>query len=84
MSRTLIFTTLLAIALCSLPALAQGQRPERPDRRTQPRARQQDHALRVGQYAPTFTLNSYDGESKTDVKEFRGKRPVIVFFGSYT
>ena len=84
MSRTLIFTTLLAIALTSLPALAQGERPQRPDRREQPRARLQDRSLRVGQSAPTFTLPSFDGESKTEVKEFRGKRPVIVFFGSYT
>lgn len=84
MNRTLILMTMLAMTITSLPAFGQDERPQQPDRREPPRARQQDRSLRVGQYAPTFRLASYDGKTETDVKEFRGKRPVIVFFGSYT
>lgn len=38
----------------------------------------------VGEMAPTFTLMSLDGKGETDLAGFRGKRPVILFFGSYT
>ena len=83
--RSHISVTLAAvITLSAIPALTQDTRPDSPDRPEPPRARQQDRSLRVGQNAPTFALRSLDGESQTDVKEFRGKRPVIVFFGSYT
>ena len=41
-------------------------------------------ALRAGQYAPTFELKSLDGEDTFDLRTFRGERPVILFFGSYT
>ena len=34
--------------------------------------------------APTFTLNSLDGKQTFTLKEFRGEKPVILFFGSYT
>jgi peroxiredoxin len=38
----------------------------------------------VGQAAPTFKLKSLDGNSATELASFNGKRPVILFFGSYT
>ena len=38
----------------------------------------------VGEMAPTFTLMSLDGKGETDLASFRGKRPVVLFFGSYT
>jgi hypothetical protein len=41
-------------------------------------------ALQVGEPAPDFDLLSLDGESRTRLAEFRGKRPVVLFFGSYT
>jgi len=40
--------------------------------------------LYVGDMAPAFTLESLDGESTTDTTQFRGQRPLILFFGSYT
>lgn len=43
-----------------------------------------DGALKVGDVAPLFTLKSLDGKKETDLKGFRGKKPVILFFGSYT
>jgi len=39
---------------------------------------------KVGEAAPTFVLQSLDGKSKTDLAAFRGDRPVVLFFGSYS
>jgi len=41
-------------------------------------------ALQVGESAPDFDLVSLDGDSRTRLAEFQGKRPVVLFFGSYT
>ena len=41
-------------------------------------------ALQKGNLAPLFKLKSQDGKSETDLAAFRGKRPVILIFGSYT
>jgi hypothetical protein len=43
-----------------------------------------DGGTKVGEMAPTFTLMSLDGKGETDLASFRGKRPVVLFFGSYT
>ena len=39
---------------------------------------------KIGDVAPVFALSSLDGKKETDLKSFRGKRPVILIFGSYT
>ena len=41
-------------------------------------------ALIKGEVAPDFVLKSLDGESETKLSDFRGKKPVVLFFGSYT
>lgn len=41
-------------------------------------------ALKVGDSAPTFKLKSLDGKSETNLASFRGKKPVVLIFGSYT
>lgn len=40
--------------------------------------------LRVAEMAPNFVLQSLDGSEATDLSSFRGKKPVVLFFGSYT
>lgn len=40
--------------------------------------------LLVGQKAPDFTLKSLDGKSQTELAAIRAKKPVVLFFGSYT
>ena len=40
--------------------------------------------LGIGDVAPIFKLKSLDGKEETDLKEFRGKEPVVLIFGSYT
>ena len=40
--------------------------------------------LEVGDMAPMFKLKSLDGKEEMDMEKFRGKKPVILFFGSYS
>ena len=46
--------------------------------------RRPDDAPKVGMVAPTFKLKSLDGKNEFELESFRSKRPVILFFGSYT
>jgi hypothetical protein len=43
-----------------------------------------DDAPKVGDVAPTFTLSRLDGTEKFDLAEFKGDKPVLLLFGSYT
>lgn len=38
----------------------------------------------VGQEAPDFTLPTHDGTRQVTLSEFRGKKPVVLVFGSFT
>ncbi|MBI5394239.1 MAG: redoxin domain-containing protein [Verrucomicrobia bacterium] len=40
--------------------------------------------LRVGDAAPDFKLKTKDGSREVTLSSFKGKRPVILIFGSYT
>jgi len=46
--------------------------------------RKPDNAPKVGEVAPLFVLKSLDGKSETDLAKYRGEKPVVLFFGSYT
>ena len=48
------------------------------------RSARYDKAPKVGAVAPIFNLATFDGKRKVSLESFRGKRPVILFFGSYT
>lgn len=43
-----------------------------------------DGAPKVGDVAPTFTLKALNGSGTTDLASYRGSKPVVLFFGSYT
>ena len=68
----------LAGALLAGSALAQ-EREGREPRRSADR-----EAPKVGDTAPLFTLKTLDGKREVSLDSFRGKRPVMVIFGSYT
>ncbi len=56
-----------------------------PERRRSRRSQPDDGTqLKVGQMAPTFKLKSLDGKEEMDLAAFKGKKPVVLFFGSYT
>ena len=40
--------------------------------------------LAVGDAAPDFTLPLHDGSGSVTLSAFRGSRPVVLVFGSYT
>jgi hypothetical protein len=40
--------------------------------------------LRVGDAAPDFSLETYDRKSRVQLAAFKGKKPVVLVFGSYT
>jgi thiol-disulfide isomerase/thioredoxin len=40
--------------------------------------------IRAGAPAPDFTLRSPDGEQAVTLSDFKGKKPVVLIFGSYT
>ncbi|MGA3189144.1 MAG: redoxin domain-containing protein [Bryobacteraceae bacterium] len=40
--------------------------------------------LKVGDPAPDFTLKTVDGAAQVTLSSFRGQKPVVLVFGSYT
>jgi hypothetical protein len=40
--------------------------------------------LQAGDVAPDFTLPSHDHKNEVTLSSFRGQRPVVLVFGSYT
>jgi hypothetical protein len=41
-------------------------------------------SLSTGDLAPDFDLKTHDGSARVRLSEHRGKRPVVLVFGSYT
>lgn len=88
----LVVASLLAANECQAQQKDKGsnatqrERKSRQDRgRRGGRAgRAADNAPKVGAVAPDFTLKSLDGKSETTLSSFKGDKPVVLFFGSYT
>ncbi len=38
----------------------------------------------IGDRAPNFTLKTHDGKRTVSLKDYRGKKPVVLVFGSFT
>lgn len=62
----------------------QDQKPRQERRGGRRGARTNDKAPKIGDLAPDFTLKSLDGKSETQLSKFKGSKPVVLFFGSYT
>lgn len=41
-------------------------------------------SLKVGEQAPDFLLETYDNKATVQLSRFRGEKPVVLVFGSYT
>ncbi|MEE8170117.1 MAG: hypothetical protein V3T70_06175 [Phycisphaerae bacterium] len=76
----------VALALLAAPAATAWQdgSGDRPKRRRGREFSRRGDGLKVGQKAPGFTLKTLDGKKEFDLSGLKGKRPVVVFFGSYT
>lgn len=61
------------------PVFAQQRlgRPQRGDFRMA-------STVRVGDKAPDFKLKAKDGSREVALSSFRGKKPVVLIFGSFT
>jgi hypothetical protein len=75
-----LFGILLMIALLAAGDAASAQ--QRP-KRQRGDLRMPD-TLRVGDPAPDFKLKTKDGSREITLSIFKGKRPVVLIFGSYT
>ncbi len=67
-----------------LAAMRQGRGGRGERGRRGGRGGSDDGAPKVGDVAPTFKLKSLDGKQEFDLAGFKGKKPVVLFFGSYT
>ena len=38
----------------------------------------------VGRLAPDFRLKLHDGDKEVSLSDYRGKKPVVLVFGSFT
>ncbi len=74
---------ILALGSAQLPAQQDGDDSRRREGMRE-RMMRDDDAPKVGDVAPVFTIKSLDGKSETDLASFKGKKPVLLFFGSYT
>ena len=91
--KWIALTPALALATSSALAQQEGKKEEGKrdadsggDRRARmmERMMRDDGAPKVGELAPTFKLDSLDGKQSFDLAEFKGGKPVVLFFGSYT
>lgn len=76
--------SLVVLLLMVVGCFSVEQDQEKQKRQEREKRRANTPNLEVGEMAPTFVLKSLDGESETDLASFRGEKPVVLFFGSYT
>ena len=62
-------------------SLTFAQPPSRARRRARPRS---DNAPKVGVDAPSFKLEMRKGDGQVELASFKGEKPVVLVFGSYT
>lgn len=75
-----------AFSLWLLVAEVQAQQPRGRGETNAPPARGEriNEILRVRDVAPDFTLSEPKRKNQTQLSSFRGKKPVVLIFGSYT
>lgn len=90
MRRWLVLLTLLAAVCVSADEGKQKTDPyagktvkDRRDGMGLIRARA-GNVPKVGEQAPDFELSTLDGKRKIKLSSYRGKKPVVLVFGSYT
>lgn len=76
--------TWLRVLLFWLAAGALLAATATPMNRAEAMKRRNREATRPGDPAPDFALQTLDGKQTVRLSEFRGKKPVVLIFGSYT
>ena len=77
MRKRFLFAFLFAGLLLPACTAPQGAAPEMGQRSRRP-------SLKITETAPTFKLASLETKRKVDLASYKGDRPVLLFFGSYT
>jgi hypothetical protein len=74
-------TTLILLAgwLLATASLTSHAQPDRTNPNPRPAP-----APRVGETAPDFKLQTKDGGREVRLSSFKGQRPVVLVFGSFT
>ena len=80
MSKRIAVLLTLGIFLAALADVSAQERGGRGGHRRP----KEDNAPKVGQKAPEFTIKSLDGKKSFELARAKGKKPVLLFFGSYT
>lgn len=92
-NRTLLGLALMLVVGWSMPTQAdfkpvdeKKDKPAESRRRGRgPRRERSDKpSLKVGEAAPLFKLKMLDSEKVVNLKGLAEKKPVLLFFGSYT
>ncbi len=75
---------LILLLGCSTASRQASLNEVNKDEAKKPNSVANKYELVVGDVAPTFKLKSLDRTSETDLADFKGKKPVVLIFGSYT
>ena len=78
MKRTTRVLFVMALLSAATFTFAQRAAQQRPGNLSMPTR------LQVGDAAPDFKLKTKDGSREVQLSSFKGKRPVVLVFGSYT
>jgi hypothetical protein len=85
---TMVAWRLLSIGLCGLLCWAgagDAQQAKRGEVNTPPaKGERFADKLEAGDAAPDFTLPDPTGKKQITLSSFKGKKPVVMIFGSYT
>jgi hypothetical protein len=86
MKRILFTTALLFVFLFTAGIVCSQEKGGKKDRGSKARGKGPSGPRRpfVGDIAPTFKLKSLDGTKEVDLEKIKGKKPIAIFFGSYT
>lgn len=84
-----MFTVRLLLAASTALFALDGPKFDRPPteeemKKMRAERDKDDGAPKVGETAPALKLKTRDGKTEWDLASFRGKKPVVLFFGSYT
>lgn len=72
------------LALAAIATLTTAAWSQTPDKRKAQGERPQEGQLQPGDEAPNFKLKRLNADEEVELASFRGKRPVVLVFGSYT
>ncbi len=84
MMSKLLVGAVMGVLVLSPCACAQSKQKEDIQKLMKDHKNKKDTAPAVGSYAPNFKLKTMDGAKEVELASFKGKKPVVLVFGSYT